>query len=525
EPATNQIIALLQSNNDEDAYIRHAASLALARMGKPEPIAALSTHSSRAVRMGAVLALRRMSHPGIANFLNDADEYIVTEAARAINDDFSIEPALAALGNVLQNNRFSQEPLIRRAINANLRVGNEQAMQNLINFSTREGNAPAMRAEAVAALSTWAKPSVVDRVDGRYRGVIERDAGPVQQLASAPLVQLANHRNVAIKLSAVKALGKLRIEQGTEKLFALLKNDGNPEVRETALRSLAILGNKQIGKAIEQALSDREKSVRVAGLDLMASMDIEKDLMVNLLTDVIEKRSIEEKQAALVTLGTLPVQNTQPTFDMLLTRMANGKLPPEIHLELAEAISSTNAPELQTRLDEIRSKISPDIKMASYQDALYGGNQQNGRELAFRHQSANCMKCHSYNDYGGNAGPRFNGIGARLTRQQLLEALIDPSKRIAPGFGVVVLDLNTGKSVSGILQEENNNSVSIKIGSRPDTVIMKENITKRINAGSSMPDMKNFLTKREIRDLVSFLSTIKDEEIRARRNEETGHGE
>src|SRR5690606_21344805 len=112
EPAIDQIINLLEANNDEDAYIRHAASLALARIGKAEPIVALSNHPSRAVRMGAVLALRRLSHPGITNFLDDEDEYIVTEAARAINDDFSIEPALPALGKVLNNPRFTQEPLI-----------------------------------------------------------------------------------------------------------------------------------------------------------------------------------------------------------------------------------------------------------------------------------------------------------------------------------------------------------------------------------------------------------------------------
>jgi putative membrane-bound dehydrogenase-like protein len=524
EPATNGLIALLEANNDEDAYLRHAASLALARIGKADPVVALSSHASRAVRMGAVLALRRMSHAGITNFLNDADEYIVTEAARAINDDFSIEPALPALGNILQNKRFTQEPLIRRAINANLRVGTDQALQNLINYSLQDGNPVAMRAEAIEAISTWTKPSVLDRVDGRYRGTIERDPAPVQNVVSAPLVQLSNHRNATLRLSTVKAIGKLKIDQGAPRLFALLKTDGNPEVREASLRSLAAMEHKDIGNAIEQALSDREKSVRVAGLDLMGSLDISKDLMVSLLAEVIEKRSTEEKQAALVTLGTVPVEHSKGTFENLINRMANGNLSPEIHLELGEAVTTTKSPELQKRLDGVRSKISPDITMASYQDALFGGNQQQGRELAFKHQSANCMKCHSFNDYGGTAGPGFNGIGKRLSRQELLEALIDPSKRIAPGFGVVVLDLNTNKTVSGILQEENDNSLSVKIGSRADTVILKEHITKRIDAGSSMPDMKNFLTKREIRDLVSFLATLQDEEGQARRNQETGHG-
>src|SRR5690606_4779218 len=107
-------------NNDEDVYIRHAASLALARINKAEPIIALAQHASPAVRLGAALALRRMAHPGIASFLNDQIEYIVTEAARAINDDYSIEAALPALSALLTKTSFSNEALIRRAINANL---------------------------------------------------------------------------------------------------------------------------------------------------------------------------------------------------------------------------------------------------------------------------------------------------------------------------------------------------------------------------------------------------------------------
>ncbi|UJH90423.1 HEAT repeat domain-containing protein [Antarcticibacterium sp. 1MA-6-2] len=166
QPATQPLIDLLEENNDEDAYIRHAASLALARIGKATPIVALANHPSAAVRMGAVLTLRRLNHPGIANFLNDENEYIVTEAARAINDDYSIEEALPALGNALMTTPFTNEPLLRRAINANLRVGRAGAMKNLISFSLREDKPIAMRAEAIKALSTWAKPSVLDRVDG-----------------------------------------------------------------------------------------------------------------------------------------------------------------------------------------------------------------------------------------------------------------------------------------------------------------------------------------------------------------------
>src|SRR5690606_26798247 len=56
-PAVEPIIAMLRSNNDEDAYLRHAGSLALARIDNAEPVVALAKDPSRAVRIAAVVAL------------------------------------------------------------------------------------------------------------------------------------------------------------------------------------------------------------------------------------------------------------------------------------------------------------------------------------------------------------------------------------------------------------------------------------------------------------------------------------
>ena len=94
KPATDPLIDLLIANDNQDIYLRHAGSLALARIGDEAAVAALSDHDSRSLRIAAVVALRRMKSPEVSRFLADKDEYIVAEAARAINDDFSIEPAL-----------------------------------------------------------------------------------------------------------------------------------------------------------------------------------------------------------------------------------------------------------------------------------------------------------------------------------------------------------------------------------------------------------------------------------------------
>src|SRR5690606_42109069 len=110
-----------------------------------------------------------------------------------------------------------------------------------------------MRAEALAALSTWAKPSVVDRVDGRYRGEITRDAAIVQPISKEALIRLAGTTDPAVRVASIKAFGKLRIAEGAERIFAELSSDNNPSVREEAVKSLAQLNYKLNRDALQLA--------------------------------------------------------------------------------------------------------------------------------------------------------------------------------------------------------------------------------------------------------------------------------
>jgi putative heme-binding domain-containing protein len=251
--------------------------------------------------------------------------------------------------------------------------------------------------------------------------------------------------------------------------------------------------------------------VRVTALDLLPKLGLAEDLMVSLLSEVINTRTVEEKQAALTTLGTLPVSRTKPVFDQLLAQHAAKKLPVEVTLELSEAIDQTGSAELKQTLKNINAKSSSDTLKAAFAGALSGGNADRGARIFYSNQSAQCIRCHSYGDYGGSAGPRLNGVAARLTREQLLESLINPSARIAPGFGTITVELKDGKKLSGILQEEKAGTVRLKIGSKPDTLIQANSISKKTYGASSMPPMRSLLTKKEIRDVMSFLATMKED--------------
>ena len=190
-PAFSPLLSMLDKNNDQDLWLRHAGMIALSRLDEEEALAGLNTHTSKAVRVAAVVALRRMQSPQISVFLNDPEEFIVTEAARGINDDMGIEEALPELAKLLTTTSFQNEALLRRAINANLRVGKQENVDILIAF-INQGTAPSeMKGEALQALSTWGKPSPLDRVDGRYLGPSEKDDSYMkQQLAPTVLALL-----------------------------------------------------------------------------------------------------------------------------------------------------------------------------------------------------------------------------------------------------------------------------------------------------------------------------------------------
>jgi len=511
EPAINDLIGVLEANNDEDAFLRHAASLALARINKKDALIALASNPSPAVRLGAVLALRRMAEPGITAFLSDSDEYIVTEVARAINDDFSIEAALPALGDLLVTTSFQNEALIRRAIGANLRVGTGKALENLKTYIAKPEINSVLKAEAIATIGTWSKPSVLDRVDGRNRGAIERELAPIQTAVSSTLIKSLSDKSELVRVSSANSIGKLKIQEAEPNLLAILKSDPIDPVRIAAILALSKLNLENLSSPIEMAMNDKSKAVRVVGLDLLTKTGISEDLMESLLKDVIQNRTIEERQAALLSLGNLPNSANLDIWNLLLDDLKANKLPNEVMIELEEAIVETNSPNLKTKYDQIQKERTNGDLVALYSGALEGGSVRVGRSIFFQNQAAQCIRCHGYDDMGGTAGPQLNGVANRLTKIQLLEALIEPSKRLAPGFGFVQLTLKDGTVVNGTLIEEKENGLVIKEASKPEVLILNSNILERKNSPSSMPDMKEVLSKREIRDLVSFLNILTKE--------------
>ncbi|KPQ05701.1 MAG: monoheme cytochrome c, partial [Algoriphagus marincola HL-49] len=508
QEAFDGLVDLLENNDDEDAYIRHAASLALARIDEEEKITQLYTHPSKAVRMGAVIALRRLESPGLSKFLADSEELILAEAARAIHDDFSVEASLPDLAALIATTKSDFEPLVRRIISANQRLGGEQQLNDLLAYVSRNDIPQAMKTEAIAALGTWSKPSLVDRVDGRYRGEVERDPTLLREKARPVFLSLLTSNQADARLEAVQAIGKAGIVEASSSLLGLVKSSSDSDMKVAALQALDRLQTDDLAETIPIAMKDSNQAVRVAGLSLLSQSALPLDQKQELLLTIIRNQSNEEKRQALLTLSSLENSAAFEGWETILADFKADRISSPIWIELEEAIDKTGSETLIAQFQELLKEKAGDENWRLFQGALAEGNVREGRTIFFQNQAAQCIRCHAYDDMGGNAGPRLNGIARQLSREELLIALVDPNARLAPGYGFVTLELENGETVSGTLENDSAEGVSLKNGQGEIKSYSKTEIKEKKLAPSSMPSMAEMLNKREIRDLVSFLSTL-----------------
>jgi putative membrane-bound dehydrogenase-like protein len=504
--AVSPLIAMIEKNNDEDVYLRHAGVAALARIGKEEPIAALATNPSKALRTAAVLVLRRLKSDKVQAFLQDKDEYVVTEAARAINDDTSIEKALPALAAVLAETRFTGEPLLRRAINASLRVGGEKEMDLVIAFAKRAGIPASLRAEALATLGVWPNPSVLDRVDGRLRGKIQRDATAVTNKVKAIAGGFLESKDPEVLVATSKMIGGLAITDFNESFASILQRNSSPVVRAAMISALHAGKYPNIEVAIRKGMEDKDPAVRTTAVGLLNELNIPADKLPGIVDPIFKQGTIQEQQELLRVLAKMPKEKSEPVLDRLIDQLADKKLTPAISLDLTEAVDSTHSEKLIAKLKPFRASGN---KTEGFMDALQGGNSRGGYWNFRSNSTAQCVRCHAIDGEGGTVGPDLSNIGGKLSREELLRSLIEPSARLAPGYGSVKVTLKDGQEISGVLVEENKEEIILKTSDAEPVEIKLSRVEKKENMVSAMPPMGTLLSKREIRDMVEYLANLK----------------
>jgi putative heme-binding domain-containing protein len=110
---------------------------------------------------------------------------------------------------------------------------------------------------------------------------------------------------------------------------------------------------------------------------------------------------------------------------------------------------------------------------------------------------------------GAEVGPNLTDVGKRQTREYLLESIVNPNAKIAAGFETVIVTARDGAIHAGILKSETADTLTLMPPTGTPLNLKKTEIQKRERGPSGMPPLGAVLTRRELRDLVEYLTTLR----------------
>jgi quinoprotein glucose dehydrogenase len=525
DDAYKPLFDVLKSNADKDVYLRQAAVQGLVTMTKnPGDLYTAwegmkKDYDTNAVRLGVVLALRRMESDKLDVFLNDTEPKIAAEAARAIHDQNLMKP-MEALAKLTTNSN-SDDGITFRMLSANFKLGTAEHADRLAKFAADVSAKDYLRAAALKLLADWAKPSKRDHITGCKQELPDRDA-VVAVTALKPVLSKIFVGSSVVRAEAAATAKKLGLSDAGPLLLATVTDAKQPvNLRVDALYALDDLKAKELDAALAASANDTADKLRGAVNVVTARKDPKQAAkkLPELLMDT--KASTIEKQMAFEALGKLPEsKEADAALAEWLQFYKAGKVKAELQLDLLDAAKArveNNKLKLQAPLKELLKEIDTAARAAEAKDplsrnreTLLGGDAEKGREIVVNNAAVYCLRCHKLDGQGGEVGPPLNGVAFEKNADYLLESILLPSKQIAKGYESIQLVLADGSSVSGVLKSRTKDEIVIATAEAKIVKVKTADVDGEKPDKSAMPeDLYKKMSKKEMRDVLAYLATLK----------------
>jgi putative membrane-bound dehydrogenase-like protein len=213
------------------------------------------------------------------------------------------------------------------------------------------------------------------------------------------------------------------------------------------------------------------------------------------------------------TPGIIDTLVSRPAFaKAMLTEMSAGNIPrTDLSAFHARQIRSFNDKALTKQLTEAwgelresaadKKQLIEKVKTQLTPAVLAKANLSNGRLLF----TAVCGACHVMYGQGGKIGPDLTGSG-RANLDYLIENIADPSGVVSADFRMSLVTLKDGRSLSGIIAEKNDRTVTLRSVAETLTLDRSEIVKTETSPMSMMPEgLLLALQPDMVRDLIAYL--------------------
>ncbi len=185
---------------------------------------------------------------------------------------------------------------------------------------------------------------------------------------------------------------------------------------------------------------------------------------------------------------------------------------PDLELEAGMASTDPNIASLFERFlpPEKRRKtigLTPDVPQLL---SLTGDAKRGSAMLSPTGSLSACLACHFVNGTGRDFGPDLSKVGARLTKEQLLESLLHPSKLISEGYAAYTAELSDGTVQMGFAVKQTKEETVLKLATGQSITLRAADLKSLKPLPTSlMPEgLLQSLTAAEVADLLAFLRSL-----------------
>ncbi|QKK09184.1 MAG: c-type cytochrome [Planctomycetota bacterium] len=465
------LLDALETNNNEDVYLRHGLAHGLALLDAPDALIDAVQGRGSAARLGAVIALRAIGDPGVVPFMSDPDPGVAIEAARAVYDQYLPVgmPALAERIDGTIPAALMTEPYLRRAIEANVYLGGLDDAERLARFATNRDVPAEWRRLALERLRGWDEPLKREGVWGDWVDLPARSTDDARRavLGSIDAIVAAASSDADLLELAESVGAKYRLEIELASALAVLTDPSKGEsLRIVTLEQLASLepdSAVEACRAVLEAAGDATTPGLRIARQVLAAADPAAGTAA--FAAALDEGQLPEQQDAvrqISMLDTAPGAGTRgPARGAARIRRAGRRHRPR---GLRSGQQRTDVRRRRRRAGGVvgtrtAGGVSDRVARVGWRCGTGPGRVPAPRGRA-------CARCHTVRGGGGrrHRGARADGGGARTDRAVLVQSLVEPNAVVTPGFGTV----------------------------------------------SAMPPMSALLTPHQTRDVVAYLASLTD---------------
>ena len=517
--STNALTALeelIVSAENKDPILRHAGVMGLVGVATLRQLEDFVDHPSEAMRIAAVIALRRLgSIKELTKFIKDDSPQVMSDAIRAIYDEAQTQTFLdhpKSLSVIAEALNPQHPPAVNvRAIAANRRLGTIVSAKRISTFLANPNLSHNIRIQGLYALESWSKASRLDPIDGRYFPVIAGDMDALKEAIGPEIWALANDADNNISRQAIAILQSINPDRAKLDQVSdlILDETQRSDLRKGWLRWLRKWDRILFTSVGTQVLNSMSPELRAVAAEELSEAGLGGSAVNNYLLATLNNSSDTVELQRVIKM--IPRLNSKKyIIEKLIKELIDGRIAPEIQLEVLEEATAIarDYPEIRILMDNYNNYINKQSVMKRYDVAMKGGNAEKGKGIFFGHAQAQCSKCHALKQIDKQIGPSLEGIAKRHSRKFLLQSIVDPQAEITLGYGIVTAKLNDNRIVSGTLLSKDKNRITIKLPNNSLEYFATSEIKSLSKPVGTMPDLKAILNLRQVRDLVAYLATL-----------------